>query len=177
MNRIISNSGPRLTSKKDSSEDERVSNQDASESTEVNNDQSIVKNSEESEEILTPLANITEDDDNTFNNPNHRIYSGPCSETNCTKVFDRVFRSAVRNHFRSDHQKEVSFVEICHICNKEIRVSPRSGNKAGITEFRAHMKIHDGDLDLIFRKADEINSCFLQTKCGLKLSRDFLVGK
>ena len=140
------------------------------------------KGSSKYENVLSydpPESFVAEDEDKSFHDLSCRLYSGPCSEENCTEIFNRVFMTGVDTHFKSAHQKRVQFFVVCHICNKDLPIYPRSRlrNESQVTAVQAHMKIHDGDYDQNLNELDKMNSSSLKTKCGLRLSRDVFAGK
>ena len=122
-----------------------------------------------------PSQTIIEDEYNSFKDPSCWLYSGPCSETNCTLIFNRAFMSDVKKHLKWDHQKQFEPTALCHICNTHIPISMLKGKQH--IRIGRHMVLHDGDLHQNVRETSKMNSGFLQTEFGLKLQRDVPAGK
>ena len=128
---------------------------------------------QDSGEVPPPEATGLGDGNNSLI-PLVQRYSGPCSDPNCFFTFNNSSILQVERHFTSQHQREVEFIVVCHICNMEIPISVKYRKTFPKL---LHMKSHDGDFEQNLLEMEKINLSTLQTKCGLKLSREKLTGE
>jgi len=95
-------------------------------------------------------------------------YSGPCSEPDCTHVFEYATKQRIRNHFRAVHGREIKIHKVCHVCEEPL--------KGKIHESMTHLKSHDTDGRSLVNNCTKFNAGILRSTCGLNLTTDAIKG-